>query len=757
MKMKAALAFLFVLMLFGWGLAQEIRPVPVSPGSGRGVARVSERCPTFSWSAIVWAAGYRVAVFEALTAEIVSYERMALTAAPVLRQDIPGKALSWTPSEGEGLKDGGSYVWYVQARDASGNGLWSAGKAFLVELEKTPIAGVEERVTRRLRERGVSADVISDVAREISPGAKAGMIAREFTLKSSGQTAAKVQAGGGGLGASRTLGNEGDARGNTYYGSNAGVSIDGNGFYNSFFGYDAGRYTTDGDDNTFMGYQAGYANTTGSDNTFIGRQAGYSNTEGTFNIFLGSYAGHLNTKGHQNTFLGHNAGYSNTTGNYNTFLGMAAGRVNSTGYSNTFLGFTAGYWNTTGNYNTFLGYKAGNSNTTGYSNAFLGSYAGLNNTSGSQNMFLGYSAGFFNTTGLYNAFLGFKAGYSNTTGYANTFLGNSAGYSNTTGYENAFLGTNAGYFNTTGFYNTFLGPGAGYKNTTGSANAFLGTNAGNQNTTGCGNTFLGTNAGYNNTAGNENTSVGTAAGQRNQIGIQNTSVGHTAGLYNAASFGTFVGYRAGFNNTSGANNTFLGWNAGGANTTGGYNTFLGRSAGYKNVTGKQNVFLGYAAGYYETGSSKLYISSSTAAFPLIYGDFSAALVAINGKLGVGVQAPAYPLHMASGALCTTGGVWTDASSRSLKENIRALSAEDAQEALAQLAPVRFNYKADTSEECLGFIAEDVPELVAIGDRKGLSSMDIVAVLAKVLQEQQKTITKLETKIAKLEENAQKEK
>ena len=35
----------------------------------------------------------------------------------------------------------------------------------------------------------------------------------------------------------------------------------------------------------------------------------------------------------------------------------------------------------------------------------------------------------------------------------------------------------------------------------------------------------------------------------------------------------------------------------------------------------------------------------------------------------------------------------------------------------------------------GFIAEEVPELISTKDRKGLSSMDIVAVLTKVVQEQ----------------------
>ncbi len=43
---------------------------------------------------------------------------------------------------------------------------------------------------------------------------------------------------------------------------------------------------------------------------------------------------------------------------------------------------------------------------------------------------------------------------------------------------------------------------------------------------------------------------------------------------------------------------------------------------------------------------------------------------------------------------------------------------------------------------MGFIAEDVPELVATKDRKGLSPMDIVAVLTKVVQRQQKEIEEL---------------
>ena len=47
----------------------------------------------------------------------------------------------------------------------------------------------------------------------------------------------------------------------------------------------------------------------------------------------------------------------------------------------------------------------------------------------------------------------------------------------------------------------------------------------------------------------------------------------------------------------------------------------------------------------------------------------------NGNVGIGTQTPAYPLHMASGAHVTAGGVWTDASSREYKDDIQVLTME----------------------------------------------------------------------------------
>lgn len=119
-------------------------------------------------------------------------------------------------------------------------------------------------------------------------------------------------------------------------------------------------------------------------------------------------------------------------------------------------------------------------------------------------------------------------------------------------------------------------------------------------------------------------------------------------------------------------------------------------------------------------------------------------------LGPGMADPLFPIHHANGAYLSVGGVWTNASSRAYKQDIAELSADEAECALENLKPIKYAYKADPSEHHLGFVAEDVPDLVATSDRKGLSAMDIVAVLTKVVQEQQQTIEKLTRRVDELD-------
>jgi len=354
--------------------------------------------------------------------------------------------------------------------------------------------------------------------------------------------------------------------------------------------------------------------------------------------------------------------------------------------------------------------RLGLEGTEGESNTFYGTNAGNATMTGTQNSFFGNYAGYKNTTGSYNSFLGRTAGLNNTTGSYNTFAGRTAGYNNTTASQNAFFGYSAGYNNTTASNNTFFGFSAGFSTTTGSRNTFIGTNAGRDNSSGFDNTFLGIAAGTNNETGKQNTFVGAASGSSNTTGTYNTCIGYFAGFLN---------------------------------TTGVENVYIGDEAGYSS-NGNGNVFIGNQAGKSVTASNKLYLDNWDTATPLIYGDFS------TNRVGINNAAPGAMFVVGTGGAVCDGTTWTDGSSRDVKENIEELTGAEALGAFEEIKPVKFNYKQNKEEARLGFIAEDVPELVAMNNRKGLSPMDVVAMLTKVVQEQQKAIAALEDKVARLE-------
>jgi hypothetical protein len=125
------------------------------------------------------------------------------------------------------------------------------------------------------------------------------------------------------------------------------------------------------------------------------------------------------------------------------------------------------------------------------------------------------------------------------------------------------------------------------------------------------------------------------------------------------------------------------------------------------------------------------------------------IITSTGNVGIGTLAPSHPLQLGSGAHVTAGGVWTNASSREGKTDVEALTTAEALAALAGLTPVKYAVKADLAERHLGFIAEDVPDLVARPDRTSLSPMDLVALLTRVVQAQQQAIAEMAAELAAL--------
>lgn len=165
------------------------------------------------------------------------------------------------------------------------------------------------------------------------------------------------------------------------------------------------------------------------------------------------------------------------------------------------------------------------------------------------------------------------------------------------------------------------------------------------------------------------TCIGSFAGQfTTGSGAKNTFIGDSAGkgqstlIPNTGGYNTFIGKDTGGFNTTGSSNTFVGTSVGGLNSTGSNNTYIGIGSG-QNSNGSNNVFIGKSSGANETNSNKLYIENSISATPLIWGDFAADEVKLNGKVGIGTVG-AFPtvaggVSVSTYKLFVTGGILTE--------------------------------------------------------------------------------------------------
>ncbi len=183
--------------------------------------------------------------------------------------------------------------------------------------------------------------------------------------------------------------------------------------------------------------------------------------------------------------------------------------------------------------------------------------------------------------------------------------------SKTTNYGTG-SGTEANYCSYFGYYSG--------NSVSGSYNSYFGAYAGGHlNSSGYSNTFFGTRTGMNITSGSENTLLGMDAGYYNNSGNDNVMVGYRAGFSSEESNNTFIGYKAGY---------------------------------YNEGTG--NIFLGYMAASntaWENVDSILYIDNQNTTNPLIYGDFSARYLKINGNMGIGVDDPDEKLEVDGKIIC----------------------------------------------------------------------------------------------------------
>jgi hypothetical protein len=343
----------------------------------------------------------------------------------------------------------------------------------------------------------------------------------------------------------------------------------------------------------------------------------------------------------------------------------------------------------------------------------------------------------------------------------NTAEGQDALLHLTTGVQNTAVGFLSLKTVTNGSYNTAIGSGTLLAN---SAD---------------GNTATGTFALLNNTIGRLNTANGVLALFSNTTGLGNTAVGYQALFSNTRNPGnTAFGFSALFSNT-GPGNTAFGYYALRSNTTGEANTAIGNHA-LEHIDGpddSSNIALGWSAGeYMVNGSNDIFIGS--------LGED-----ADQDTIRIGNQVTAYDdwdiahnRHVAtyiagiseagvSGApvlISADGQLGIALSAARFKEAIKPI--DTASEAIFALNPVTFRYKEQFDPKRVpqfGLIAEEVekvnPDLVR-RDRDGkLQTVRYDAVNAMLLneflkehrkvEEQQATISQLQSTVAKQEANA----
>jgi hypothetical protein len=114
--------------------------------------------------------------------------------------------------------------------------------------------------------------------------------------------------------------------------------------------------------------------------------------------------------------------------------------------------------------------------------------------------------------------------------------------------------------------------------------------------------------------------------------------------------------------------------------------------------------------------------------------------------------PTKLINTSTGAFLSTGGTWTNASDRDLKENFAPVSAEDLLEKIKALEVTSWNYKAESdSITHIGPMAQDFYRLYGLGnDDTSIATVDGIGVALATIKALQERNEMLEARLQDLE-------
>lgn len=374
-------------------------------------------------------------------------------------------------------------------------------------------------------------------------------------------------------------------------------------------------------------------------------------------------------------------------------------------------------------------------------------------------------------------------------GSSNIGIGNKVLYKNQLGHNNVVIRESALSNQLTGVENTAIGSFALYSNTGGNSNTVLGTAAGYNNINGSGNVFIGAGAGYNETGSNRlyiANSNATAANALIYGEFDNAMMRINARLHLRGA-GTNGGIEFGYDQVKGPLNGRIGyglltthtldivggglttgaraikfWNEGGAAFTGKINLLNSSdNSGIefaRELTGKQADAGKIQYGGFGGGAHVLNIVGGGTS-----GSGTDRAIKLWSEGGLRTRGNNLPDADNAYSLGQSGlrwsAVWSangtiQTSDATLKTNI-APSPYGLNEVL-RMNPVQYEWKDNPggSKE-VGLLAQDVlkliPEAVVVpedGSAMGLKYSELIPVLIKAIQEQQKEIEALKLKLPK---------
>jgi len=326
---------------------------------------------------------------------------------------------------------------------------------------------------------------------------------------------------------------------------------------------------------------------------------------------------------------------------------------------------------------------------------------------------------------------------NNNFGQNNTAMGNLALSSNTFGGSNTAIGSESLKSNINGIQNTAVGILSLEKSVGVSYN-----------------TAVGSEALRNTVDGESNTATGASALRANISGAYNSAFGRNALSLSTANFNNAAfGAEALAANRANANSAFGAYSLQ-INTTGYGNTAVGIGAMKFHTTGNDNVAIGVNAGLFQSNQTTGSNNTAIGAFAE-YGSANLSNATVIGS-GAVVNA-SNKIRLGNDAVTVIEGKvsFTSLSDSRIKKNI--VNSTYGLATVLKLRPVEYNLTSNDLKQ-VGFIAQEVQKLVpevvtgkegdlSKGEILGITYANLVPVLTKAIQEQQKQIEDQNAKIA----------